>query len=95
MTLIRVGVALAAAAAAGPLGAQSPTPLDDAAVKQILVDRIDRDHQGVGIVNLSGELRFVSGVAGHDVGDVAEHSMLGSEVIEDEIGDGDAILMHA
>jgi CubicO group peptidase (beta-lactamase class C family) len=39
-----------AASAAGLSSAQSPTPPDDASVKQMLVDRIDRDRQSVGII---------------------------------------------
>jgi CubicO group peptidase (beta-lactamase class C family) len=39
-----------AAAVVGRLSAQSPTPLSDTDVKQILVDRIDRDRQSIGIV---------------------------------------------
>ena len=42
----RIAVSMAVVVATGSLGAQSLAPLDDAAVKQILVDRIDRDHQG-------------------------------------------------
>ena len=49
MKRIASGVAVIAAAAL-PLGAQPSAPLDDAAVRQVLIDRIDRDHQGVGIV---------------------------------------------
>lgn len=33
-----------------PLDAQTVTPPSDAYVRQILVDRIDRDHQGIGMV---------------------------------------------
>lgn len=44
-----VGIALAVAGI-GPLSAQSPAPLSDTDVKHILVDRIDRDRQGIGIV---------------------------------------------
>ena len=44
-----VSIALATAVA-GQLSAQSPAPLSDTDVKQILVDRIDRDRQSIGIV---------------------------------------------
>lgn len=46
----RIVVGVLVAAAVGSLHAQPPAPVDDAAVKQILVDRIDRDRQGVGII---------------------------------------------
>jgi D-alanyl-D-alanine-carboxypeptidase/D-alanyl-D-alanine-endopeptidase len=39
-----------AASTMGRLDAQPPAPPSDAEVRQILVDRIDRDHQSVGIV---------------------------------------------
>jgi CubicO group peptidase (beta-lactamase class C family) len=79
MRRFAVSVAVVAAAA-GPLGAQSPAPLDDATVKQILVDRIDRDHQGVGIVvGLTGPGgRRIIGYGRRDVGDdapLAAHTM--------------------
>jgi D-alanyl-D-alanine-carboxypeptidase/D-alanyl-D-alanine-endopeptidase len=44
-----VGIALAASAM-GQLDAQPAAPPSDAEVRQILVDRIDRDHQSIGIV---------------------------------------------
>ena len=78
MKCIVVGIAVVAAA--GPLGAQSTAPVDDAAVKQILVDRIDRDHQSVGIVvGLTGPGgRRIIGYGRRDSGDdapLAAHTM--------------------
>src|SRR6516225_9407493 len=76
----RIVVGIAVVAAAGLLGAQSTAPVDDAAVKQILVDRIDRDHQGVGIVvGLTGPGgRRIIGYGHRDSGDdapLAAHTM--------------------
>src|SRR6516225_8070715 len=80
MKRMAVGVAVVAAAAAEPLAAQSPALLDDASVRQILVDRIDRDHQGVGIVvGLTGPGgRRIIGYGHRDSGDdapLAAHTM--------------------
>ena len=73
MKRIAVGVAVVAAAVAEPLAAQSPPLLADASVRQILIDRIDRDHQGVGIiVGLTGPGgRRIIGYGRRDAGDAA------------------------
>src|SRR5215467_4361311 len=76
----RIMACVAVLLAAGTPGAQSTAPVDDAAVKQILVDRIDRDHQGVGIVVglTSPGGRRIIGYGRRDSGDdapLAAHTM--------------------
>jgi hypothetical protein len=45
------------------------------------------DHHCIGIFHLADQLGFLGGVAGHHIGNFAEQTVLGGQIIENEIGD--------